>query len=64
MTNFETKLLDSLGSISEKLEIIASHLTALNPEGELIQELYKLGEILDESNRIAAGEGTYEKFSE
>jgi len=63
MTEFETKLLDSLGSISENLGHIACHLTALNPEGELIQELYKLGEILDESNRIAAGAGTYEKFS-
>jgi len=54
MTEFETKLIDSLERISEDLSTISIHLVALDADGELIGELVRLGDILNESNRIVA----------
>jgi hypothetical protein len=54
MTEFETKLINSLERISEDLSTISIHLVALDADGELIGELVRLGDILNESNRIVA----------
>jgi len=54
MTEFETKLIDALERISEDLSTISIHLVALDADGELIGELVRLGDILNESNHIAA----------
>jgi len=54
MTEFETKLIDALERISEDLSNISIHLVALDVDGELIGELVRLGDILNESNRIVA----------
>ena len=54
MTEFETKLIDALERISEDLSTISIHLVALDADGELIGELVRLGDILNESNRIVA----------
>ena len=54
MTEFETKLIDALERISEDLSNISIHLVALDADGELIGELVRLGDILNESNRIVA----------
>ena len=54
MTEFETKLINSLERISEDLSTISIHLVALDADGELIGELVRLGDILNESNHIAA----------
>jgi len=54
MTEFETKLIDSLERISEDLSTISIHLVALDADGELIGELVRLCDILNESNRIVA----------
>ena len=54
MTEFETKLIDALERISEDLSNISIHLVGLDADGELIGELVRLGDILNESNHIAA----------
>ncbi len=63
MTEFETKILHSLELISKNLEQICINLVEINdPNNAANENLDRIADILNESNRIAAGAGTYEKL--
>ncbi len=63
MTEFETKILHSFELISKNLEQICINLVEINdPNNAANESLDRIADLLNESNRIAAGEGTYEKL--